>query len=63
MPINKNLFKVSGDASMQDGKGPEPGVVDELLGDWAKYNSVRMSIGAVGWALGMAVFLDRKSVV
>ena len=57
MPINKSLFKVSGDASKQDGKEPDPGVLDELFGEWSKYNFIRISISATGWAIGMVVFL------
>ena len=57
MPTNRNIFKISGDASKQDGKGLDPRRVDELFNEWMTYHTVRMSFGAIGWALGMAVIL------
>jgi len=56
-PTNNNIFKISEDASKHGGKGPDPGRVDELLGEWTRYHSIRMSFGAVAWTLGMAVLL------
>lgn len=56
-PINNKITKIANDSSKPDAKGPESGLVDKLLGDWAKYHSVRMSIGAVAWTLGMAALL------
>lgn len=57
MPINKDILKTASDVSKPDAKGPEPGLVDKLFGEWRKYHSIRMSIGAVAWSLGTAALL------
>jgi len=57
VPINTNILKITSDASRQDGKGPEPGLVDKLFGEWKKYNMIRLSIAAIAWGLGTAALL------
>ena len=57
LPINNEINKIANDSSKPDARGPESGPVDKILGDWAKYHSVRISIGAVAWGLGMAALL------
>jgi len=57
MPINNELLKITSDASRHDGKGPDPGRVDELLSEWGKYGSIRMSMSAVAWTLGTLALL------
>jgi len=57
MPINEEILKTVSDASKQDAKAPEPGLVDELFSEWKKYNSIRMLIAAVAWSLGTAALL------
>lgn len=57
MPINNEILKVTSDAAEPDGKGPDPGVVDRLFGEWRKYSYIRMSIAAAAWGLGTASLL------
>ena len=57
MPINNGTTKTAGEASKQDGKGPDPGVVDKLFAEWRKYSLVRLSIAGTAWSLGMAALL------
>jgi len=54
---NNKIFKITDDASKHDGKGPDPGLIDELFGEWEKHNSIRTSFAGVAWALGMAILL------
>lgn len=53
-PINNQLIETTRAASQPEGKDPEPGVVDKLLGEWMKYSSIRTSISAIAWSLGIA---------
>ena len=57
MPINKEILKITSEASKSDGKGPDPGVVDKLFSEWRKCSYVRISIAAVAWGLGAASLL------
>ena len=57
MPINKEILKTANDASKQDAKTPEPGLVDKLFSEWNKYNSIRILIAAAAWSLGTAALL------
>jgi len=57
MPINKEILKILNDASKQDAKAPEPGLVDKLFSEWSKYNSIRILIAAAAWGLGTAALL------
>lgn len=57
MPINNDILKTTSDASEQDAKGPDSGLVDKLFKEWKKYNFIRVSIGAVSWGLGMTALL------
>ena len=57
MPINNNLFEIIGDVSKDDGKGPDPGLVDKLFSEWRSYHSIRILFNAIAWALGMATLL------
>lgn len=70
MPINKEILKITSDASKRDGKGPDlgtadkpdekgpdPGLVDKLFSEWSKYNYIRISIAAVAWGLGTSALL------
>ena len=57
MPINKDLLKIVGDASKHDEKDPEPGLVDKLLREWSKRNSIKILIAAITWGLGAAALL------
>jgi uncharacterized membrane protein len=53
-PINNELIEHAKAASQPDAKAPEQRVIDKLLSEWMKYNSIRISIAAVAWTLGTA---------
>ena len=57
MPINKDILKTISDASKDGGNAPDPGLVDKLFSEWSTYNSIRISIVAVAWSLGMSALL------
>lgn len=57
MPVNNEILKITNDASNPDSEGPDPELVDKLLGEWRKHAFVRLSIAAVAWGLGTTSLL------
>lgn len=57
MPINKDILKIVGDTSKHGDNDPEPGLVDKLLREWSKRNSIKILIAAITWGLGAVALL------